>query len=125
MTRNDDCPRSRECKILHPITLHDRNQAHDDLVLWGENTVLGKFNTFLGESKTYGYAVLDKIPVEHPYCYLKEKFQVGMTFPDKPAIRRKPSSGLHTSALTPDLESILHARTGQIVLQHNRGIADI
>jgi hypothetical protein len=50
------------------VTLHDlaRNQKHDDLVLWGANTVLSKFNTFLGVEKSHGYAVLDKIPVEHP-----------------------------------------------------------
>ena len=36
---------------------------------------------------THGYAVLDKIPVEHPYRYLKEKFQVGNTFPDGSTIR--------------------------------------
>jgi hypothetical protein len=49
--------------------------------------MLAKFNTFLIESKTYGYAVLDRIPVEHPYRYLRQKFQVGMTFPDRPSIR--------------------------------------
>jgi hypothetical protein len=76
-------------KFCAQVTLHElaRNQEHDDLVLWGANTVLGKFNMFLGETKSHGYAVLDKIPVEHPYRYLKEKFQVGLTFQGKPSIR--------------------------------------
>lgn len=76
-------------KFCAQVTLHDlaRNQKHDDLVLWGANTVLGKFNQFLQENKTYGYAILDKIPVEHPYRYLKEKFQIGNTFPDGSTIR--------------------------------------
>jgi hypothetical protein len=56
-------------------------------VLWGARTILGKFNQFLWEQKTHGYAVLDKIPVEHPYRYLKEKFQIGNTFPDGSTIR--------------------------------------
>jgi hypothetical protein len=74
---------------LRMVTLHElaRNKGHDDLVLFGANTVLSKFNMFLDENKTYGYAVLDKIPVEHPYRYLKEKFQVGLKFPPKSSIR--------------------------------------
>lgn len=71
------------------VTLHElaRNQKHDDLVLWGANTVLSRFNMFLANKNSYGYAVLDKIPVEHPYRYLKEKFQLGLTFPDKEPVR--------------------------------------
>lgn len=65
-------------------TLHDlaRNQEHDDLVLFGANTVLSRFNMFLEEGKSHGYAVLDKIPVKNPYRYLKEKFQIGLEFPN-------------------------------------------
>jgi hypothetical protein len=71
------------------VTLHElaRNKDHDDLVLWGANTVLSKFNMFLNENRSHGFAVLDKIPVEHPYRYLKEKFQIGLKFPLKPSIR--------------------------------------
>ena len=71
------------------VTLHDlaRNKSHDDLVLWGANTVLSKFNQFLQERNSYGYAVLDKIPFNQPYQYLKGKFQVGLTFPTKPSVR--------------------------------------
>ncbi|MGO9059435.1 MAG: hypothetical protein ACLQU2_18940 [Candidatus Binataceae bacterium] len=70
--------------ILHELA---RNQKHDDLVLFGANTVLGKFNAFLTESNSYGCAVLDNIPVQRPFTYLKEKFQVGLTFQDDPPIR--------------------------------------
>jgi hypothetical protein len=68
------------------VTLHElaQNRDHDDLVLWGANTVLSTFNMFLEESQSHGYAVLDRIPVEHPYRYLKEKFQIGLKFPLKP-----------------------------------------
>jgi hypothetical protein len=49
-------------KFCAQVTLHElaRNQTHDDLVLWGANTILGKFNTFLDENATYGYAMLDR-----------------------------------------------------------------
>ena len=69
---------------LHELT---RNKDHDDLVLWGANTVLSKFNMFLDGNKSHGYAVLDKISVEHPYRYLKEKFQVGLKFSLNKSIR--------------------------------------
>jgi len=78
-----------DVKVCAQVTLHDlaRNQEHDDLVLWGANTVLGKFNLFLRDQNQYRYVLFDKIPVEHPYRYLKEKFQVGITFKDRPPIR--------------------------------------
>jgi hypothetical protein len=70
-------------------TLHElaRSQKHDDLVLWGANTILARFNMFLADKNSYGYAALDKVPMDHPYRYLKEKFQIGLTFPDKEPIR--------------------------------------
>jgi len=77
-----DVGRVRFCAyvILHELA---RKRSHDELVLWGANTILGKFNEFLGEQNSVGYATLDKIPVEHPERYLREKFQVGLTFPGK------------------------------------------
>jgi hypothetical protein len=85
-----------DVKFCAQVTLHDlaRNQKHDDLVLRGANTVLGKFNQFLQENKSHGYAILDKIPVEHPYRYLREKFQIGNTFSDGSTIRLDRVLGL-------------------------------
>ncbi len=77
--------------ILHALA---RNQSHDDLVLFGANTVLGKFNAFLDENKSFGYAVLDNIPVKQPFIYLKEKFQVGLTFQGRPPVRLDRILGL-------------------------------
>ena len=77
--------------ILHALA---RNQSHDDLVLFGANTVLGKFNAFLNENKSYGYASLDNIPVKQPFVYLKEKFQVGLTFQGQPSVRLDKILGL-------------------------------
>jgi hypothetical protein len=67
-------------------------------VLWGANTILGKFNTFLCEQRSYGLAILDRMPVKSPYDYLKEKFQVGMTFGDRPSTRFDRILGLSHAA---------------------------
>ena len=66
--------------ILHAIAA---NQGHKNLVLFGANTLVGKFNEFLGTNQdTFGLALFDRIPIDHPYAYLREKFQIGMTFLD-------------------------------------------
>jgi hypothetical protein len=52
------------------------------MVLYGANTLLGKFNEFMGtDQDTSGLVLFDRIPIDHPYRYLRDKFQVGMTFP--------------------------------------------
>jgi len=73
-------------KLCVQVTLHDlaRNQDHDDRILYGANTILAKFNQFLAAQNSYGFAVMDRIPVANPYDYLKEKFQVGLTQGGKP-----------------------------------------
>jgi hypothetical protein len=82
------------------VTLHElaRNQTHDDRVLWGANTILAKYNTFLREQKSYGFAILDRMPVKTPYDYLKEKFQIGMTFDDGTSARLDRILGLSHAA---------------------------
>jgi hypothetical protein len=66
--------------MLHAIA---SNQAHKELVTFGANTLLGKFNEFLETDKdTFGLVLFDRIPIPHHHQYLKEKFQVGLTFPD-------------------------------------------
>src|SRR5262249_1204941 len=48
-------------RLCGQVTLDElaRKQTHDDRVLWGANTILGKFNTFLDEQRAYGLAILD------------------------------------------------------------------
>src|SRR5262245_24921154 len=63
--------------MLHAIAA---NQGHKKMVLFGANTLLGKFNEFLGtDQDTFGFVLFDRIPIDHPYPYLREKFQTGMT----------------------------------------------
>jgi hypothetical protein len=72
-------------KFCSYVMLHElaRNQEQNELIQWGANSVLGKFNEFLEESKSHGYALLDRMPVGNSYVYLKEKFQIGNSFKDK------------------------------------------
>ena len=66
------------------LTLHElaKNRKHDELVEWGANTILGAFDSFLQEKGDHGIAILDRMPVTDPYRYLREKFQVGLAFPN-------------------------------------------
>jgi hypothetical protein len=97
--KNDVMKAAREkgnVRFCAQVTLHElaRNQEHDDRVQFGANTILGKFNAFLRDQGSYGFAVMDRMPVKTPYEYLKEKFQVGMTFPDRPSVRLDRILGL-------------------------------
>jgi hypothetical protein len=64
--------------ISHAIA---KGQTHDNLVLFGLNTLLGKFNEFLEQRGDVGIVLADRIPVGNPYKYLKDKFQIGLEFP--------------------------------------------
>jgi hypothetical protein len=83
-------------KFCAQVTLHElaRNQPTAELVERGANTVLSKFNMFLGEQKSHGYVLMDRMPIRDPYKYLKDKFQLGMEFQGKPSIRLERIVGL-------------------------------
>jgi hypothetical protein len=76
-------------KFCAQVTLHElaRNQSHTELVARGANTILSRFNMFLAEQRSYGYALMDRMPINDPYRYLKDKFQLGMEFQDGSSIR--------------------------------------
>jgi hypothetical protein len=57
--------------ILHAIA---KNKEHKELVEWGANIILAKFNQFLGESGATGWANFDRINTDTPYVFLQEKF---------------------------------------------------
>lgn len=80
---------ARNVRFCAQVTLHDlaRNKEQREVVTWGANTILGQFDKFLSEENSYGYAILDRLPINDPYSYLKEKFQQGMVFTYKPNIR--------------------------------------
>jgi hypothetical protein len=65
------------CVVLHKIA---RNQSQDDLVKWGANHVIGKFNYYLSQVSDYGVVAVDKLPINADYRYLSEKFCFGLEF---------------------------------------------
>ncbi|MCG8558545.1 MAG: hypothetical protein MI824_01985 [Hyphomicrobiales bacterium] len=84
-------------KFSVQVTLHElaRSTDHDDLVKWGANTILGRFNDFLeNDANDFGLALLDRLPVKYPYRYLQEKFQTGLEFPWRDPVRLERILGL-------------------------------
>lgn len=67
--------------ILHAL---GHNQHRDDLVKFGANTILARFNQFLRERRTYGIAFFDRMPIAQEHAYFRQKFQLGLEFPHKP-----------------------------------------
>ena len=58
--------------ILHAIA---RKQTHSTLVEYGANILLAKFNQFLGENDSMGWANFDRLNTEKPFAYLQAKFE--------------------------------------------------
>jgi len=57
-----------------------RQRKTSDLVKYGANTIISVFDQFLEENNKYGVCILDRLPFEGDYAYLKEKFQIGLIF---------------------------------------------
>jgi hypothetical protein len=77
--------------ISHVIA---KGETHDNLVLFGANTALGKYNEFLLGKNDVGIALMDRLPVGNAYQYLKDKFRVGLQFPNGGSRRLERIIGL-------------------------------
>ena len=64
--------------FLHAI---GRAQEQIDLIGYGANTVLGRYNEFLTEKNEHGIAKLDRI--NNGFNFAKEKFQRGLVFSNR------------------------------------------
>ncbi len=55
----------------------------NQLLPYGVNTLLGKFDEFLKERDDVGIVLMDRPPgqLRNPFGYLKDKFQIGLEFP--------------------------------------------
>jgi hypothetical protein len=60
--------------ILHAIAKNDQ----DNLVKFGANSVIGRFNYFLTQENDHGICVVDRLPNATEYKYLSEKFSEGL-----------------------------------------------
>ena len=72
-----------DVRFIAYLTLHRiaATRTHTEVIGWGLNSVLGAFNRFLADGNDYGVCIVDRLPFDQGYNFLKEKFQIGMTFP--------------------------------------------
>lgn len=67
--------------MLHDIARKERNKTHEELVKYGANTLLGKFNEYCSQTEDgYGIVFFDRMPIPREHQYLREKFTHGLTF---------------------------------------------
>lgn len=66
------------CLVLHNIA---STRSDDMLIHWGANSVFCSFERFLQEEDSTGICIVDRLPFNSSFQYLKEKFQAGLTFP--------------------------------------------
>jgi hypothetical protein len=55
-----------------------RNRPIEELIGWGANTVIAAFDRFLAEVKGQGTCVLDRLPFNTGFQYLRDTFQLGL-----------------------------------------------
>lgn len=64
--------------VLHAIA---KNQGIDKTIQFGANTVIAKFNSYLGKQKSHGIVAMDRLPKGKEFDYLSEKFTKGLSLP--------------------------------------------
>lgn len=64
--------------VLHAIA---KNQGIEKTIQFGANSVIAKFNTYLGEQKSHGIVAMDRLPKGTEFDYLSEKFTKGLSLP--------------------------------------------
>jgi len=72
------------CKFIVYVVLHAlaRNRPRDNLVTWGADHVIGKFNAYLRSVDAYGIVALDRLSNTNEYQLLRRKFSTGLTLQD-------------------------------------------
>ncbi|MBN2098990.1 MAG: hypothetical protein JW753_05275 [Dehalococcoidia bacterium] len=76
------------CKFIVYVVLHEiaKHRTSAELIAWGANCVIGKFNYFLQVENSYGIVAVDRLPSGSEYSFLSDKFSFGLTFPDEDAV---------------------------------------
>lgn len=77
-----------ECKFIAYVVHHGIAQSNpiDQVIQWGANHVIGKFNFYLQCSNSHGIVAMDRLPDGVEFSYLSDKFTAGLTFDDDPAV---------------------------------------
>jgi hypothetical protein len=66
------------CVVLHAIA---KNQGIEKTIQFGANSVIAKFNTYLGQEKSHGIVAMDRLPKGTEFDFLSEKFTKGLSMP--------------------------------------------
>lgn len=72
------------CKFIAYVVHHQiaRNQPVEQVVEWGADHVIGKFNHFLASQQAQGIVAMDRLPNGAEFDYLSHKFTNGLSFQD-------------------------------------------
>lgn len=78
-----------ELKFIAYVVLHaiGKSKKPEELVKWGANSVIGRFNYYCGQRNAYGAVIVDRLPDGVEYAYLTEKFANGLEFPEDEPVR--------------------------------------
>lgn len=70
------------CKFIVYVVLHAiaKNTPQKELISWGADHVIGKFNFFLSQNASHGIVVVDRLPGAAEFSYLSTKFTEGLKF---------------------------------------------
>lgn len=76
-----------ECLFIAYVVLHAiaAKKAPSEIIMWGANTVIGKFNYFLECEDKHGIVAMDRLPDGVEFDYLSEKFTDGLAIGDEGA----------------------------------------
>jgi hypothetical protein len=72
---------SLECRFIVYVVLHaiSKNTDQKDLIKWGADHVIGKFNVYLTHNDSHGIVALDRLSSSTEYKLLTEKFCLGLS----------------------------------------------
>jgi hypothetical protein len=62
--------------VLHAIA---KDKSQEQLVRWGADHIIGKFNYFLSQINSFGIVAVDRLPSAAEYSYLTSKFTNGLS----------------------------------------------
>lgn len=73
------------CKFIVYVALHDIIKSKNilDSIKIGADHVIGRFNKFLSENKTYGICFIDRLSNSSEYQYMSSKFTEGLNVNDE------------------------------------------
>lgn len=73
------------CRFIVYVVLHAiaKNTPQKELISWGADHVIGKFNFYLAQNASYGIVIVDRLPGAAEFSYLSTKFTQGLTIKDE------------------------------------------